>query len=394
MVGKKNKALIENLPIICALAVWVPQYLYRIFYPGRLFYQFDQGVYFIMSLAILGYVSGSYTSQFAAKFNALKFENKLPNLNISIYRQNFIFVVLLGISFYFIYESLISVYLSGSTISAARDISLENWSKGGFLLKLNSVFINVAIAMMVSHIITAYNRDNKIPFLSIFIFILLTVSAYSRTHMLIGFSIIAICIIRDRQNPLKIAGSFFIFFISLFMILSIVTKDNSSSTLGSMQIALTQLEVYFFGGTAGLDYYYSMGTPSYNTILTIPKIVQSIFPLPMDLPPSYYDFVDTTPPINVFSSIYPPYHDFGMAGVAIMFFIYGFIATMSCILYSRSGGLIALILAGFFVYSTLMSVFDDQFIRGLPVLLMFVAGGFLYRYLVSARSEDSKYELA
>lgn len=392
MVSNKNKALIENLPIICILLVWIPQYLYRALYQDRTFYQFDADLYLIIFFAIIAYISGSYVSKFFAKLRFAENTNISQISNIAILKQNAVFYVLIIISSYIIYTSLVSVYVSGSSISAARDISLENWSKGGFLLKLNSVFINVIIAMMVCHAITSYNRDQKIPFISITIFILLTVSAYSRTHLLIGISIIAICIVKDRKNPLKIATNFFISFISLFMILSIVTKDNSSSTLGSVEIALNQLEVYFFGGTAGFDYYYSMGSPTYDTFLTIPKIVHSILPLPMNPPPSYYDFVDTTPPINVFSSLYPPYHDFGVVGVVVMFFIYGFTATTSCIIYSRTGKLVPLIVAGFFVYSTLMSVFDDQFIRGLPVFLMFVAGAFLYQYLTTVRIESNKYE--
>jgi len=394
MVGNKNKALIENLPVICILLVWIPQYLYRAFYQYRTFYQFDTDVYFIILFAIISYIFGSYVSQFFAKLRLIEQHITNQISNIPVFNQNAVFYVLVILSSYFIYEGLISVYLSGNSISSVRDLSLENWSSGGFLIKLNSVFINLVIAMMVCHIITSYNRSQKIPFVSIFIFILITISAYSRTHLLIGLSIIAICIVKDKKSPLKIATNFFISFIFLFMVLSIVTKDNSSSTLGVVEIAFKQLEVYFFGGVAGFDYYYSVGSPTYNTFLTIPKIIQSILPLPMNLPPSYYDFVDTTPPINIFSSIYPPYHDFGITGVVIMFFIYGFTATSSCIIYSRTGKLVPLIVAGFFVYSTLMSVFDDQFIRGLPVFLMFVAGAFLYQYLTTVRIESKRYEPA
>lgn len=391
MFGDKNRALIESLPVICILLVWIPQYLYRALYQNRTFYQFDSGIYILMSFAVLAYIAGCYSSKLIAKLTFIFERNSNFHLEIPMFRQNAIFYILLAASFYFIYISLISVYLSGSTISAARDISLENWSKGGFLLKLNSVFINVVIAMLVCHVISSYNRYQKIPFLSIILFILVTISAYSRTHLLIGFSIITICVIKDRKNPIKIALYFFIFFVFLFMILSILTKDNSKSTLGSIEIALNQLEIYFFAGTSGLDYFYSIGFPSYNTFLTIPKIIYSIIPFSIDLPPSYFNFVDTTPPINVFSAIYPPYHDFGTKGVVIIFFIYGFIATTSCILYSRTGTLVSLVVAGFFVYSTLMSVFDDQFIRGFPVFLMFVAGTFLYQYLTTVRVSGTRY---
>lgn len=394
MHGNKNRALIESLPIICILLVWIPQYAYRAFYQDRTFYEFDSGVYFLISSAVLSYILGCFTSKFITKIIFVEYNILSIGDISSTYRKSIVFYVLAFISFYFIYISLISVYISGSTISAARDISLENWAKGGFLFKINSILINVTIAMMVSHVISSYNMDKKIPFVSIFLFILLTVSAYSRTHLLIGLSIIAICIIKDRKNPINIALRFFMLFIGLFMILSIVTKDNSSSTLGTLENALNQLEIYFFAGTAGFDYYYSTGFPSYNTLLTIPKVVHSILPLPMDMPPSYFEFVDTTPPINVFSSIYPPYHDFGSTGVVIMFFVYGFIATTACILYCRTGKLVSLIVAGFFVYSTLMSVFDDQFLRGLPVFLMFVAGAFLYQFLTTVRVGGVKYEPA
>ena len=60
MHGNKNKALIEGLPIICILLVWTPQYVYRAFYEDRTFYEFDSGIYFLISSAILAYILGCF----------------------------------------------------------------------------------------------------------------------------------------------------------------------------------------------------------------------------------------------------------------------------------------------------------------------------------------------
>lgn len=393
MVSKENGLLIERLPVLCLLAVWAPQYIYRIFYDARLFFQFDGTIYILMTCAIAAYVAGAFFIQRVS--NLFERQAHLRPLrvhsSISDHRYNIVFLILLIFSSLFIYLNLISVYLSGQSLSEARNLSLEDWSSGGFSVKANAVFINVVLAMMIAAIASSYQKNQKLSWIAIILFILLTVAAYSRTHLLIGLTVIALAVIKIHQNPFGIMFKVFVSFLSLFMILSIVTKDNSSSTLGSLEIAVTQLEIYFFGGVAGLDFFNAINFPSYNTMLTIPKVIHTILPLPMEAPPSYYDFVDTTPPINVFSAIYPPFHDFGMLGVFIFFFIYGLSATFACRRYVRTNGIVWLIVASFFVYCTLMSVFDDQFIRGLPVFLMFVAGSFLFERLTTSKAYTGQH---
>lgn len=388
MVSKENRLLIERLPVLCLLAVWMPQYIYRLFYDARLFFEFDSGIYILMTCAITAYIAGSFVIRralilFRNGVYSAKFKLKSP---ISDHRYNIVIILLLALSSLFIYFNLISIYLSGQSLNDARNLSLEDWSSGGFLIKANAVIINLVLSMMIAAVAAGYQKNRKIPWVSLTAFILLTVAAYSRTHLLIGLTVIALAVIKDHPKPFRIIATVFSSFLILFMLLSIVTKDNSSSTLGSLEIAIIQLEVYFFGGVAGLDFYNALNFPSYNTLLTIPKILHTILPLSMDLPPSYYDFVDTTPPINVFSAIYPPFHDFGIMGIFIFFFIYGLVATFACHRYVRTNSLVWLIVASFFVYCTLMSVFDDQFIRGLPVFIMFVSGSFLFERMTTSRN--------
>jgi len=61
---------------------------------------------------------------------------------------------------------------------------------------------------------------------------------------------------------------------------------------------------------------------------------------------------------------------FGGIGVFIFLEFYGLLSTAACVLFVRTGKFLWQVIAGFTVYATAMSIFDDQFLRGLPVFLI------------------------
>jgi oligosaccharide repeat unit polymerase len=269
----------------------------------------------------------------------------------------------------------------GISLSGAREIALENWESGGILPRILSIVANVTIAFSLMAIIDRIDIRGKFPVMLVALFVFLTIAAYSRAHLLLGLSVISTKWISQSKYRLPYIFGVFVAFAGLFSILSVIASVGSADRVGGLEDIFKSLEVYTFGGVAGFEFYYNTGFPQYNSILTIPRFMYSIIPGLGVLPPSYFPFIDTIPPINVFSALYPPYHDFGKYGLAFFFFAYGAISSVTAVLFEKRRQRYLCLLSGFLLYAALMSPFDDQFIRGLTILTLMLVGSVIYTLL-------------
>ena len=188
-------------------------------------------------------------------------------------------------------------------------------------------------------------------------------------------------LIADHAAPIKLVIKLLSGFVFLFLLLAFYGKDNSASEGSIFVILMGHAEVYFFGGVAGLNNFFTFGEPRYNAMLSVPRFVQGLLPMTGTMPPQYFDFVETPLPLNVYTAIYPPFHDFGVGGVIILFFLYGGFSAAACRKFSETDSYLWQVVAGFLLYATAMSIFDDQFIRALPVFLIFVSAALLFNSL-------------
>lgn len=380
MASSTTNRLSEYLPLLAFVAAWALQLAYFLGFDSRIFFTYGFSVIFIIVAAIAAYVGGFLAVRLlplAQWFAGPTQVRSVPDARTATVLMQITLVLAAGL----ITLNILLPLSRGISLSGARELALEGWERGDFFPRILAVAANFTMAFSLMTVIDRIDVRGKFPIFLTIVFVLLTIAAYSRAHLLLGFSIISTKWISQSKYRLPYIISAFALFAALFSILSMIASVGSADRAGGVEDALSSLEVYTFGGVAGFEFYYNTGFPQYNSILTVPRFMYSIIPGIGALPPSYFPFIDTVPPINVFSALYPPYHDFGQIGVIVFFAIYGMMSALVARRFERKPGRLMCVLSGFLLYAALMSPFDDQYIRGLTVLILMLSGLVLYSLL-------------
>ncbi len=380
MASSTTNRLSEYLPLLAFVAAWALQIAYFLGYDSRIFFTYGFEIIFVIFTAVVAYIGGYLVVRllplarwFAGDVRA----RPAPDARTAMILMQITLVLAAGL----ITLNILLPLSRGISLSGARELALEGWERGDILPRVLAIVANVTMAFSLMVIIDRIDIRGKFPFIMVFVFVMLTVAAYSRAHLLLGLSIVSTKWISKSNYRVPFIISIFVLFAVLFSILSVIASAGNTTSAGGINDAFNSLEVYTFGGVAGFEFFYNTGFPQYNSLLTVPRFVYSIVPGLGTLPPSYFPFIDTTPPINVFSALYPPYHDFGPTGVVIFFALYGAISAIIAKMFETKASRVTCVLSGFLLYAALMSPFDDQFIRGLTVLILIVLGAAIYALL-------------
>jgi oligosaccharide repeat unit polymerase len=387
MDNKRNYSLIRFAPIAIIFAAWVPQGLYRFFVDNTPFAKIATAVYGLVGVAIICYVCGALIGRRVDRSYLLLRAYRSSNVTAPIeilspsplYKKFRLVIVALALAF-FLNAFLLQV-LSGVDMSALRDDALSEWSEGGVLVKLMAVGVNALACLLLLCISLEHRSYKRINLALVLLFVFVCLAAYARTLLLIGLFILMLRMIATHSAPIRLVIKLMSGFVFLFLLLAFFGKDNSANENGVVDILLGHAEVYFFGGVSGLNNFFLNGEPQYNSTLSVPRFIQGIIPIFGEPPPQYFDFVETPLPLNVFTAIYPPFHDFGVMGVVILFFVYGVVTAAACRKFATTDSYVWQVVAGFLLYATAMSIFDDQFIRALPVFLIFVSAAVIFKLL-------------
>lgn len=380
MASATPNRLSEHLPLLAFSAAWLLQITYFLGYDSRLFFTFGFGIVAIIVLAVLAYAFGFVAVRIVPVAQSLAGKRR-SEYSPDPRSAKVLMWLTIVLSAALIALNILIPLAQGLSLSGAREVALENWESGTVITKISAVLTNVTIAFCLMAIIDQIDLRKKFPIFLVLLFVMLTIAAYSRAHLLLGLSIISTKWLSVSKYRLPFIFAIFMLFAGLFSILSVITSVGSADRAGGIEDMLKSVEVYAFGGVAGFEFFYNTGYPQYESMLTLPRFVYSIFPGLGKAPPSYFPFVNTVPPINVFSALYPPYHDFEAWGVAIFFFAYGTISSIVATAFDHRKGRFLCVISGFMLYAALMSPFDDQFIRGLTILILLLSGTFIYSTL-------------
>lgn len=380
MAGPAPNRLSGYLPLLAFLSAWTMQLVYFLAYDSRVFYTFQFTILFLIFLTVASYVAGFLAPRLVMNFRPKLF---LPRARepLDPWATTILIRVSLLLAGFIIVMNILMPLAQGISLPDARQIALDKWEDGDVLARFVAILVNVTISFCLVAVMDQIDRKGKFPFFLVLVFVTLSIAAYSRAHLLFGLCVISVKWI--TQSKYKFSFIFFMFaaFALLFSILSVVASIGQNSYESRLEDVLRNLEVYAFGGVAGFEYYYTSGFPQYNSLLTVPRFVYYILPGLGNPPPSYFPFIDTSPPINVFSAMYPPFHDYGVYGLAAFFFAYGLTSSVAIAAFNILRNRLLGVLSGFFLYAALMSPFDDQFIRGLTVLILMMSGVILYSLL-------------
>jgi oligosaccharide repeat unit polymerase len=380
MASSTPNRLSEFLPLLAFSAAWSLQLAYFLGYETRIFFTYGFSIVFVISVAVASYIIGFLAARvfpLALSLAGHQKPQRVPNVRAAIILMR----LTIALSAALIAMNILIPIAQGISLAGAREVALDAWESGGTMPRILAIISNVTIAFSLMVIIDRIDVNGKFPVLFVLLFIILTIAAYSRAHLLLGLCVISTKWISQSKYRLPYIFLVFLMFAALFSILSVVASVGSADRAGGVEAILGSLEVYTFGGVAGFEFYYNTGFPQYSSILSAPRFMYSLVPALGNLPPSYFPFVDTTPPINVFSALYPPYHDFGVPGLVIFFSFYGGISAIVALAFQKRQGRSLCVLSGFLLYAALMSPFDDQFLRGLTILILMMSGAAIYRLL-------------
>lgn len=388
MASSTPNRLSGYLPLLAFLSAWTIQFIYFLVYEDRIFYTFQFNILFLILTTVLSYTFGFLSVRQIIAFRATRYrEHRVREIDKRAFtilmRTSIIFSILI------IIVNIAIPLVQGLSLSGARQIALDNWEEGSLYARLFSIIVNITISFCLVVILDSIDLKNKLPFYIIIIFLLLSIAAYSRAHLLLGLCIISVKWISQSEYRISFIFSIFSLFAIVFSLVSIFSSLNQNTSSSAIDEILKNLEVYVFAGVAGFEFYYNSGYPEFNNLLTLPRFIYFIIPGLGNPPPSYFPFVDTTPPINVFSAMYPPFHDFGIYGLIFFFFFYGLVSSIVITAFNIVRNRTLGVLSGFFLYAALISPFDDQFIRGSTVLILMLSGvalySLIYRILLSAK---------
>lgn len=379
MASSTPNRLSEYLPLLAFAAAWSLQIVYFLGYDARVFFTNGFGVLPVILLAVGAYVTGYLACKILPLGGGVA-DRVIPTV-VDTRVTKILMQITVAIAACLITANILLPLARGMSLSTAREMALDSWESGGALTRVVAIAANVSISFSLMAIIDRIDAKGRFPLLLVGIFIALTIAAYSRAHLLMGLSIISTKWISQSKYRLSFIFLIFVLFTGLFSILSIITSVGSADRGGGIEDILKSVEAYAFGGVAGFEFYFTTGIPQYASLLTVPRFLYPFIPGLGALPPSYFPFINTDPPINVFSALYPPFHDFGYVGLAGFFFFYGLVSALVALLFQRWANRYLCVLSGFLLYAALMSPFDDQFIRGLTILILMLTGAALYGLL-------------
>ena len=366
MGRKKTTWLVTLAPLSVMLLVWLVQFIYYEVYGSAIFNPVSLDTWGVVSSGVFAFAVGAIAASIFAGRRPIN-----PDIYLGPGFSRFK-ALCFSMALFVIAKNLLIPVLTGVGVSELRNQALDDWAAGGIGSRISAILLNGLCCFIILIISRMYEQSRKLSFFWIAVFAVLCVACFARTLLLIGMSIILLRVLLQGKNPLRMIVFSLICFIIVFMILAWLMKDKASGDTSLEQVLIHHLQIYFFGGVSGLNYYVTQDAPNYNSLLTVPRFLQVLLPIELDLPPSFFDFVETPGTLNVFTSMFPPYHDFGIVGVVLFFIFYGFLSTTACIRFVKTNKASWQVAAGFLIYATTMTIFDDQFLRGLPVLLIFV----------------------
>lgn len=375
MGSKENTWLVVLAPLSVMLIVWGIQLFYYEIIGSTVFNPININTWGVVSFGIFGFVIGSLASSVFISAPQQR-QNVYSNRTFKFFKY-----VCMLLSILVIANNLIVPIISGVSVSELRNQALEDWATGGILSRVNAIFVNGLCCFVILIISRLYEANRKISFFWIFLFAVLCVACFARTLLLIGMSIILLRVLLQGNKPIRMIFVSLVSFVMVFLFLAWLMKDKSAGSESLTEVLIHHLQIYFFGGVSGLNYFVVEGSPTYNSILTVPRFLQVLIPVDFEMPPSFFDFIETPSPLNVFTSMFPPYHDFGVFGVLMFFLVYGSVSTIACVRFVKTNKAKWQTLAGFLIYATTMSIFDDQFLRGLPVLLIFMFFAYVFDWM-------------
>ena len=190
---------------------------------------------------------------------------------------------------------------------------------------------------------------------------------YGRNILLLYFMSIGVILYFQNLISKKIALTALIGFIFFFFAFAYFMGKGGAKA-GWIENIAWNFKVYILGGIAAFNSYVEFGEPNNLGPVLLPKFITGIFFISdaQNQPASkFFPFVETPLPVNVYTAFFPWYHDAGIVGVLIGFFLIGLV---SMYLFSkRYKSRLNLFAFSISLYPLVMIIFEEQYFRAYPL---------------------------
>lgn len=354
-------------PVVIFSALWGAQIFGQIFL-SKDFYAFDNKTWRLIGI---GMVSFYFGCTFASMLKFRRHRNiKYINNEFRVMAK-LCFYLLFAVYIYVAIIPTINLIGRASTMAEFRSLMVErivNYDFEAVLASYLTIWLVVYAVYLISH---AEYFSGRFLFFAFSVAAIASFLSSGRTLLLLLLiSMPASLYLKDKIRLKSFLASLVIFLFSFFFLA--IIYDKGAGQFGSVSDKIIwNIETYFFNGIADFNYFVANGFPRFDSYLLVPNLLRKIFELGGSIP-TIMPFVETPIPGNVYTSLYPWYHDLGSAGVVLGFLFIGFFSQILYVRRNISSRNIYYYAVS--LYALIMTVFQDQYIQAYPMwVIIFLA---------------------
>jgi oligosaccharide repeat unit polymerase len=293
---------------------------------------------------------------------------------------------------------IISIFFSGSiSLGALRSdliASAANNDRGViFKLYLHYAFVlgsllSLAYASLLSR---------RILIVVVVAGLLAGLLTYGRNILLLYVLSTGVLLYSQKIVSVKMLVLMFLSFVCIFFLLAFYMEKGDVDG-GVLENIAWNFKVYLLAGFAAFNSYIKSNEPDIAGLLLVPNVLKdllSYFGAELELTPAVFPFVETPLPTNVYTALFPWYHDAGIFGLSLGFLFIGCFTTYLYLKRRRSR--VNLFLYSLCLYPLVMMIFEEQYVRAYTlwalVAILLLAFFILESPFIRASSEVYKNEL-
>ncbi|WP_247536640.1 O-antigen polymerase [Ralstonia pseudosolanacearum] len=264
---------------------------------------------------------------------------------------------------------LFSVMLKSGSFAEARSVivaSIQNRDSTAVGAYYSSSLLVVFVVYLFS---MASRYSAGFLFAAFAVALVAAVFSSGRTLLLLLFIAVPVSLYIQKKIRFRVMMLAAFIFVCAFLGLALLNQKGDFGGGVYSQISWN-LKIYLLNGLACFNHFVVENFPRFDGSVLFPNLLRKLLGVGGDASPLVLPFVETPLPGNVYTALYPWYHDGGVVGVVVGFF---FIGLLNQYLYNgRRKSASLTFYYSLSAYALIMTIFQDQYIQAYPLWVMAV----------------------
>jgi oligosaccharide repeat unit polymerase len=350
-------------PSFILLSIWSLQFFGYFFLEE----QFDPINNYTWIIVLVGIVSFLFGALFCSLLFPVKIAYNYDPINYDAIKLSY--YIFLPIYIVFAFIPSLNIFISGGSLEGIREMLITNTIERD-VTTVYSTYLNY-LAVLYSIYIINYSNGYSKTFLYFVFLVGLFAGISTLGRSIILLMIIACIISLFIQKKISFKIIIIICIILLISFLGFALLLNKGGQNSIWENLIWNFNTYIFSGLSCFNYYVVYNEPYFEDGLLLPNFIRILlenFNFNLEKSPTFLPFIQIPSDSNVYTIFYPWYHDLGILGVVMSFFLMGNI--FQYLFNRRYSSLICRYFYSLSVYSIIMSIFDEQIIRAYPLWIL------------------------